>query len=118
MIIKVVFVFLKYILFGLGFLLSPILGLFYLVCAIGAFLGNRYALRQWYVIDVAIASIIYGTHWRTISGYTGEMAYKHKTKDWQTQEKVIDWLAIKCGDKPKHCYRAYIWEKKSVRGVT
>lgn len=115
--LKVAWVFLKYFLIGLGFLLSPIIGMFYLVCAIRAFQGNQYALRQWYVVDVAIATMVYGTHWRTISGLTGERAHKTDSLYWKRQAQFIDWLASLVGDGPNHCYRTYMWEKSSIDGV-
>lgn len=125
--------FIKYILIGAGFLLNPYaiivqdwsllftnpMGWIFGGFGVAAFLGNSYALHQWYWFDVGIASLVYGTRYRTISGITGEMAVKNPhSKMWELKALIIDKLAMLVGDKPRHCYRAYLWEKQNVDGVS
>ena len=88
--------------------INPI-AIYYLLCAIGAYFGNRYCLRQWFALDVLAATTLHGTFRRTISGITGQ--YMNTKKRYRYQAKFIDWLAIKFGDTPNHCYRAYLYEK-------
>ena len=88
--------------------INPI-AIFYFLCAIGAYSGNGYCKRQWFAIDVLAATTLHGTFRRTISGWTGQ--HMESKKRYMYQAKVIDWLAIKFGDTPNHCYRAYLYEK-------
>ena len=88
--------------------INPV-AIYYLLCAIGAYFGNQYCKRQWFALDVLAATTLHGTFRRTISGITGQ--HMDSKKRYMYQAKVIDWLAIKFGDAPNHCYRAYLYEK-------
>ena len=71
---------------------------------------NNLPFRIWYLIDLLTCTVAHDTSMRTISGWTGQhMATK---KRYYYQAKVIDWLAELFGDKPEHCLRAFVWERK------
>jgi len=91
-------------------LISPI-GWFYIACGIGCFLRIDYCKKQWLALDILACTTIHNTQRRTISGYTGE---RMTTKRYHLQAKVIDRLAILCGDSEYHCLRAYNWEKATL----
>lgn len=86
--------------------------IFLMICAIGAFLGSRYCLLQWYNLDVAVATIAHGTYNRTISGIAGQRAYEMPSSRWVYVARVIDILAEILGDGSNHCYRAYKYEMR------
>ena len=101
--------FLAYLLFA-ALIIKSYLWAWYVVAAVGAKLGNRFWLSQLHSLDIMICSFVHGTFRRTISGYTGQHA-KSKRR-YRIAEIVIDWLAIKFGDEPRHCCRAHINELK------
>lgn len=88
----------------------PVLGIILLWYAGKAFMGKSKGLRVWYNIDVMMATILYGTLDRTISGITGDNLKLGKPH-WKLIGYVIDTLAKLCGDKPNHCIRASNSEK-------
>lgn len=70
----------------------------------------RWAYLLWLWFDRIVCTIVHFTWKRTISGLTGERALTMAR--YRYQAIVIDWLAELVGDKPNHCYRAYLWEKR------
>lgn len=99
-----------YLLIAAAFLYSYI-GVYYLICALGSFMGYKYCLRQWLALDIIVCTIIHGTFRRTISGYTGQRMH---LKRYKLQASVIDTLAKLFGDDKDHCLRAYGWEKRNL----
>ena len=108
--------FLKAIRTLLGYLLvatlivSPV-GIYFLLCGFGCFIGSQYCLRVWFSLDVLACSTIHGTRRRTISGYVGERIHIRR---FFIVASIIDWLALRCGDGPNHCVRAYEWERRTL----
>ena len=84
-------------------------GIYLLAAGALAIFGNSYGFNIWYQLDVMVNTICHNTRYRTISSWTGERLHIPR---YRIQAKVIDTLAITLGDKPRHCERMYLWEKK------
>lgn len=69
--IQASFHFIRILITALMILASPI-GWFFILCIPFAIFKSRYAFVQLHVADVMIASMIYGTQYRTISGIVGQ----------------------------------------------
>lgn len=91
----------------IGVLLSPLflLAFIMLIFSRTAFLG---VLKS---TDDIIASVMFLTWERTLSGIAGEGQAK-KAVGYTLVANIIDWLAILVGDDLRHCRRAYLWELK------
>lgn len=103
----------KVALLGFGLLLPP-LGWVFAYYALVAFVNktkeNR-GVKVWFNLDRVIASMLYNTKDRTISGITGERAAKG-VLGWRVIAKVINFLAKICGDGENHCDRAFTKEQR------
>ncbi len=114
--IQASFHFIRILITALVILISP-LGWFYIICIPFAIFKSRYAFVQLHVADVMIASKIYGTQYRTISGIVGQKTFESNKKHWVIMSKTIDKLAEMCGDSEKHCIRAYYWELENLHNI-
>jgi hypothetical protein len=68
------------------------------------------AMYVWLNLDRIGCAVCHKLPNRTISGLTGERAYKG-IKRYKVQEKIINWIMLKLANDPNHCYDAYLWEK-------
>ena len=79
--------------------------------AIAAILGSKKGAKVWYQLDVLVATIIFNTELRTVSGITGERLI-HKGSYWVLIAKFVDIIMYVFDKQWDHCKRAYLWEKK------
>ena len=64
-------------------------------------INKRVGFNILLVTDRALATWIFGTRDRTISGVSGERAYDGR-KGYKLIAGLIDWLAVLFGDAPDH----------------
>lgn len=65
-----------------------------------------------YQADVAMATMIYSTEQRSLSGICGAYSKAGK-RHYRVIANFVDKLAIFFGDAPKHCERSDEWEIKN-----
>lgn len=93
-----------YILCGLLFALP------FVVLAVCALAGSKWAFNSLHSLDITICSICHGTRLETISARSYRLRHQRR---YALQMLVIDMLARPL-DGLNHCKRAFEWESKTI----